>query len=129
MKFVAKFLIPLLFVASFGAGEVQNCAILKNNSFVYKLAKKDVLVQFGEENHVEYHQDKKYYIKSNIEWISDCEYNLIIQDVTLPDFPFRLGSKLHIKITKVKGDRVYYKSTMGGRTWEGKMTKIEPKEE
>lgn len=129
MKIVAKFLIPLLFVASFGTGEVQDCTILKNNSFVYKLAKQDVLVQFEEEKHVEYHQDKKYYIKSNIKWISDCEYYLIIQDVTLPDFPFRLGSKLHIKITKVKGDRVYYKSSMGGRTWEGKMTKIKPKKE
>lgn len=91
---------------------------------MYKLAKQDVFVNFKEDKHEEYHQDKKYYIKSSIEWVTECEYYLTIEDVTLPDFPFRLGSKLHIKITKVRGDRVYYKSSMGGRTWEGKMTKI-----
>ena len=85
------------------------------------------MVEFGETKHVEHHQKGKYYIKSNVEWISDCEYYLIIEDVTLPDFPFELGSKLHIKITKVRGNRVYYKSTMGDRSWEGKMTKIEKK--
>jgi hypothetical protein len=105
----------------------QDCSVLKNNSFTYKLSKDDVLVEFKENKHVEYHQDKKYYIKSNVEWVSDCEYYLVIQDVTLPDFPFKLGSKLHIVITKVKGRKIYYKSSMGGRTWEGKMTKSKQK--
>ena len=127
MHFIGKFLIPLIFVFFIGGKSDQDCTILKNNSFVYKLAKQDVLVEFGEENHVEYHQKKKYYIKSKVEWVSDCEYYLIIQDVTLPNFPFKLGSRLNIKITKVKGNRVYYKSSMGGRTWEGKMTKRKPK--
>jgi hypothetical protein len=126
MNFIGKFIIPILFLSLLGTTNVvQDCTILKNNSFVYKLAKKDVLVEFGETKHVELHQKGKYYIKSDVEWISDCEYYLIIQDVTLPNFPFKLGSKLHIKITKVRGDRVYYKSTMGGRTWEGKMTRVE----
>lgn len=125
MNFIGKFILPIAFLTLFGTTDVeQDCTILKNNSFTYKLAKQDVLVEFGEAKHVELHQKGKYYIKSNVEWISDCEYYLVIQDVTLPDFPFQLGSKLHIKITKVRGDRVYYKSTMGKRTWEGKMTKV-----
>lgn len=118
-----KLFIPLLFFTFTLMNVEQDCSVLKNNSFTYKLSKEDVLVEFKENKHVEYHQDKKYYIKSNVEWVSDCEYYLVIQDVTLPDFPFKLGSKLHIKVTKVKGNRVYYKSSMGGRTWEGKMTK------
>ena len=122
MKFIYSFLTIFFFCFSF-QGTAQKCEILKESSFTYKLAKKEVLVEFKENKHVEYHQDKKYYIKSNVEWISDCEYYLVIQDVTLPNFPFRKGSKLHIKITKVRGKRVYYKSSMGGRTWEGKMTK------
>ncbi len=123
-----KLFIPFLFF-TFGTTNVEpDCSVLKNNSYTYKLGKEEVLVNFGENKHEEYHQDKKYYIKSNIEWISDCEYYLIIQDVTLPDFPFKLGSKLHITITKVRGNRVYYKSSMGGRTWEGKMTKVKKKD-
>lgn len=124
MKFIGKLIIPILLFSVLGFTPLeQECGMLKNNSFVYKLGGKDVLVEFGEEKHAEYHQKGKYYIKSNVEWISDCEYYLIIQDVTLPNFPFKLGSRLHIKITKVKGNRVYYKSTMGGRSWEGKMVK------
>ena len=128
MKSIYSFLIVLLTFFSLPS-TAQECEILKEGSFTYKLAKKDVLVQFETNKHVEYHQDKKYYIKSNIEWVSDCEYYLVIQDVTLPNFPFKIGSRLHIKITKVKGNRVYYKSSMAGRTWEGKMTKIKPKKE
>jgi hypothetical protein len=26
-------------------------------------------------------------------------------------------------VTKVKGNKVYYRSTLGGKTWEGKLTK------
>ena len=129
MKIIGQIILPVLLFFLMGTTvPAQDCSLLKNNSFVYKLAGNDVLVEFGVESHVEYHQKKKYYIKSKVKWLSDCEYDLIIQDVTLPNFPFKLGSKLHIKITKVRGDRVYYKSTMGNRTWEGKMTKIDKKE-
>ena len=100
----------------------QDCSILKNNKFTYKLAGKDVEVEFKENEHFEYHQKRKYYIKSTIEWISDCEYYLIIQEVTLPNFPFSVGSRLHIKVTKVRHKKVYYRSKKGARTWEGKMT-------
>ncbi len=128
MRFIGKLIIPVLLFSVMGfTTPVQDCAVLKNNSFVYKLGGKDVVVEFGEKKHAEYHQKGKYYIKSNVEWVSDCEYYLIIQDVTLPNFPFKLGSKLHIKITKVRGDKVYYKSTMGGRSWEGKMVKKDTK--
>lgn len=82
-----------------------------------------MLVVFTEDKHTEYHDDKKYTINSSIEWISDCEYYLVIEKATLPDFPFSSGTKLHIKITKIKGDKVYYKSTMGTRSWEGRMVK------
>jgi hypothetical protein len=128
MKRIGKIIISVvLFVFTTATAFAQDCTILKNNSFVYKLGGKDVHVDFGVDQHVEHHKKGKYYIKSKVEWLSDCEYNLIIQDVTLPNFPFKLGSKLHIKITKVRGDRVYYKSTMGDRTWEGKMTKTDKK--
>ena len=101
----------------------QECSILKNSSFTYKKASKEVLIEFKGNQYVEYHQDKKYYIKSKIEWISDCEYYLEIQESTLPNFPFKKGSKLHTIITRVKRGKVYYTSSIAGRTWDGKMTK------
>ena len=125
MNRYAKFLIPIFFLFFFGGVFAQNCAILKNSSFSYKMGGQKVLVEFKGNEYTEYHQEKKYYIKSKIEWISDCEYNLVIQEVNLPDFPFEKNNTLHVTITKVKGNRVYYSSSIGGRTWEGKMKKIE----
>ena len=102
----------------------KDCSILKDNSFTYRNQGKNVLVVFKGNKHAEYHNDKKFYIKSDIEWVSDCEYYLIIKETTLPNFPFKMGTKLHIEVSKVKGKKVYYKSTLGGRSWEGRLTKI-----
>ena len=118
-----KFLVvlSLLILMSFTA---DKCFILKNNTFKYKNAKKDVIVVFQENTHTEYHNNKEHFIKSEIEWVTNCEYYLTIKESNLPNFPFKMGTKMHILVNKVKGKRVYYTSTLGGRSWEGKMTKI-----
>ena len=102
----------------------NDCSVLKNNSFTYRNAKKDVLVIFKEKEHIEYHNDKEHYIKSEINWISECEYYLVIKETTLPNFPFKMGTKLHIIVNKVRGKKVYYTSSLGGRSWEGRLTRI-----
>jgi hypothetical protein len=107
----------------------QDCAVLKDGVFTYKNGKENVLVLFNGNEHVEYHNDKKYFIKSTIQWISDCEYYLTLKEITLPNLPFKAGTKLHIKITKVNGDKVYYKSTLGSRSWEGRLTKKQKADE
>ncbi|AUC85635.1 hypothetical protein CW731_10200 [Polaribacter sp. ALD11] len=103
---------------------VKDCSYLKNNSFKYKVGSKDVLIIFGDEEYIEYHENKRYYIKSDIEWLTDCEYNLIIQESTLPSFPFKSGTTMNIKVDRIKGKKVYYTATLGGRSWEWKMTKV-----
>jgi len=103
----------------------NDCNILKNNTFVYRKAKKDVIVTFKEDTHVEYHNNKQFYIKSDILWVSDCEYYLVIRESTLPNFPFKAGTKMHINVDKVKGSKIYYTSTLRGQSWSGKMTKVD----
>ncbi|TVZ56503.1 hypothetical protein OD91_1789 [Lutibacter sp. Hel_I_33_5] len=123
MKVVVRlFLFLCLFFALSSFSIKQDCTVLKNNSFTYKLGKDKVLVVFNEDKHTEYHEEGKYIIQSDIKWISECEYYLIINEATLPNFPFKLGSKLHVKITGKRGKKIYYKSTLGGNTWEGRMT-------
>tara|TARA_R110002073_G_scaffold296322_1_gene462306 strand:+ start:16315 stop:16701 length:387 start_codon:yes stop_codon:yes gene_type:complete len=127
MKFSRFFLTFFLFFFFLGTSSAQNCTLLKNNSFTYRAAKNNVLVEFKEKEYIEYHLNKKYYIKSKIEWVSDCEYYLVIEESTLPDFPFEKGTKMHIIVTQVKGNKVYYKSSLAGRIWEGKMKKVRKK--
>ena len=123
-----QFLIAFVCIGTLSSFTVNDCTILKNNSFTYKVGNKEVLVVFNDDVYVEYHQDKKYHIKSNIEWLSSCEYNLIIQESTLPNFPFKRGTTMNIKIDRIKGKKVYYTATLGGRSWEWKMTKIKSME-
>ena len=121
-KFYKLFmLLGITMLMSFSSS--NKCFILKENTFTYRNAKKKVIVTFNENKHAEYHNNQEHYIKSDIEWISECEYYLIIRESTLPNFPFKMGTKMHIKVNKVRGNKVYYTSSLGGRSWEGKMTK------
>lgn len=129
MKKIYKLILLFVVVSLMSFNNKDYGESLKNNNFVYKNGGKEVLVIFGEDDYIEYHNKKKYYIKSDIEWVSNCEYNLIIREATLPDFPFKNGTVMNIKIDRVRGKKVYYTATLGGRSWEWKMTKVEKENE
>lgn len=124
MKIIFKTFIVLLSLTTLMSFTKDDCSILKNNQFTYRNAKKDVFVTFNDNKHVEYHNNREHYIKSEIQWVSECEYYLVIKETTLPRFPFKMGTILHIVVTKVKGNKVYYKSSLRGKTWEGRLTKV-----
>jgi hypothetical protein len=95
--------------------------ILEKTKYTYKYNNDLVNVEFNDNEHVEYFDNKKYYIKSKLEWIASDECIMTLKESNLPDFPFREGTKLHMKISKIKKGKVHYESTLGGRTWSGKM--------
>lgn len=95
--------------------------IIEETQYTYRLNGNNVLVSFKGDEHIEYYENKKYYIKSKIQWISNDECYITIQESTLYDFPFKRGAKLYLKILKIKKGKVFYKSSIGGRSWEGKM--------
>ncbi|WP_439127719.1 hypothetical protein [Polaribacter sp.] len=103
--------------------------MIYNQSFTYNYKRGKVLVYFNSDEHIEYFNNKEYYIKSDIVWINKDECIITLKEITLPDFPFRPGNSLKMKITEIKGDYVYYESTLGGRTWEGKMKQVETAQE
>ena len=98
--------------------------LLENKQFTYTYQGKKVLVSFSDSEHVEYFNDKKYFIKSTVSWTSASECSMVLQESNLPNFPFKKGATLTMKITKVKRGYIYYASTLGGRTWTGKMREI-----
>jgi hypothetical protein len=98
--------------------------LLENKKFTYKYQGAKVHVSFSDTEHVEYFNDKKYFIKSTVSWTSASECSMVLQESNLPNFPFKKGAKLVMKITKVKRGYIYYASTLGGRTWTGKMREI-----
>ncbi|QOD62304.1 hypothetical protein H9I45_07640 [Polaribacter haliotis] len=98
--------------------------LLEETTYTYKYKGKDVVVIFSKKEHIEYFENKKYFIKSDIKWTSEEECFMTLKESNLPNFPFRSGTKLSMKIIKIKRGYIFYESTLGGLTWEGKMKKI-----
>ena len=113
-------------VAMFSSSNYNNSSykvqpLLKETHYTYKYKGDDVLVVFKEDEHIEYFNDKKYFIKSHLEWTAEDECFMTIRESNLPNFPFKAGTKLNMKILKIKRGIIYYESTLGGRSWTGKM--------
>ena len=95
--------------------------LIRDGNYTYTYMGKSVLVSFKGKDHIEYHQDKQYHIKSTLKWMNDKECEITIEHSTLPDFPFKRGAKLHFKILKMTKTKLVYQSTLGKRSWKGKM--------
>lgn len=108
-------------LSNVNTSEISN--LLSNKTFSYKYQGKEVIVIFHKKNHIEYFNNKKYYIKSRVIWTSEKTCTMVLKESNLPGFPFKNGAQLELKITKVKRNYIHYKSTLGGRTWKGKMKK------
>jgi len=109
---------------NYNAPDKKIVPLLEETTYTYKYNGEDVLVVFSENTHIEYFNNKQHSIKSNIVWTSENECVMTILESNLPNFPFRNGTKLNMKITKIKNGNIYYQSTLGGRSWTGKMKKL-----
>lgn len=103
------------------ATEFKGEKLVKDNTYTYQYDGGAVEVIFKGNEHYEFHNNKKHFIKSKLFWVSEDLVYVTIEDFNLPTFPFKKGTKMKIEITKVEKEYIYYKSTLGGRTWLGKM--------
>jgi len=95
-----------------------DCKILKDIKLKYahKEGNNDYITIKGNK-HVENLEGGKYYIKSDLEWLSDCEYNAKMTEITLPNFPFKIGEIMNVKFEKIKNDIIYGTATIRNQTF------------
>lgn len=95
-----------------------DCKILKDIKLKYahKLDNTDYIT-IKDNKHVENLEGGKYYIKSDLEWLSDCEYNAKITEINLPNFPFKIGEIMNVKFEKIKNDIIYGTATIRNQTF------------
>jgi hypothetical protein len=98
------------------------CSILKKGKFKY-LDGDDTSSYFevNGDKHIEYYQNGKYYIKSKLEWLGNCVYQLTMTEKTLPDFPYTSGDKLKVEVLNIKNDTIYYTASVKGNVWQGRV--------
>ncbi|MFN6944587.1 MAG: hypothetical protein ACK4ND_06545 [Cytophagaceae bacterium] len=102
--------------------QTKDCSLMHKGIFTYGDEKNPIKVTIKGENHTEYHG--KYRIKSTIKWINECEYEATLVEATIPDFPFKPGEVMNVKITKVEDKDIFYTSVVNGESWSGKFKKI-----
>jgi hypothetical protein len=121
------FLFSIIFFAAMSLSykPANDCSILHEGTFLYDgIDESDIVVKIKGDNHVEIHNGGKYTIESKLEWINECEYNMTLIKITIPDFPFGPGDMMNVKISKVEGKQLYYTATVKYKSWEGVLRKI-----
>jgi len=103
----------------------SGCKLLHKGTFKYGNTEKEIKVVIKGNKHTEYHNGGKYIIESKLDWVNDCEYNMTMTKITIPDFPYKVGDVMNVKINEVKENDIYYTSTVNGKSWKGKLIKIE----
>ncbi|WP_299051062.1 hypothetical protein [uncultured Polaribacter sp.] len=107
------------------AKEYAGEPLIKDKTYTYNYNGGEVFVVFKGKKHIEYHNNRQNFIKSKLFWVEKDLVYVTIEDYNIPNFPFERGTKMKIEFTKVKNGYVEYKSTLGGRTWLGKMKENE----
>ncbi|MEO6252963.1 MAG: hypothetical protein ABIO79_06645 [Ferruginibacter sp.] len=104
----------------------DKCGIFKSGKFRY-LDSEDptgyIIINGGKQT--EHSEKNDYIIESDISWVSDCSYIMTMTRITIPNFPFQPGDTMKVDITKIKGNIIYYTSTVKGVSWNGRFKKID----
>ena len=122
---IVKILILLLVLTSLNTfsqtGEKINCTALKNCKLQYfELDDTATYIIIKGNKFIEFIDGGKNYIKSNLEWINECEYKATITEITVPNTPYKIGDFLTVKIDKISNKIVYYTATFEGFSFPGK---------
>jgi hypothetical protein len=123
LRSVAFLLLSVISFSSFSP--VDGCTIMHNGKFKYMADKEPIFVTINDSSFTESYQDGRYYIKAQLDWISQCEYKLIIRKVNAPGTMYTTGDELNVKINHVEGNDIFYTASTKRVSWEGKFTKIE----
>jgi hypothetical protein len=102
----------------------KGCEILHEGTFKYGDVNEEVRVVIKGNNHTEYHNSGKYIIMSKLVWVNECEYNMTMTKITIPNFPYGVGDVMNVKINEVRGKEIFYTSTVKDRSWKGKLIKL-----
>ena len=104
------------------ADSIPNCDFIKKGKFVNKETNETVTagysIVFKDGYATEFINDGEFYVKSKIEFLSDCKYQSTIIEVTIPHFSLGPGAIIQTEIiyTAMVDKLVEIKSTFNGNS-------------
>jgi len=79
-----------------------NCQMIRESAFLNREPNgrhtKGYRIVFSGDYSIEYLDGGKYYVKSKIEYINDCEYTSTVVEVTKPNFHIKIGDTFRTRI-------------------------------
>lgn len=107
MKKITLFIFLFIFNTSFSQEIKINCSRIKQSKLhLLSSGNIDSYIEINNDKHTEYLDEFGNYVKSNLIWISDCEYIAIITEINVSDVPFTIGDKLNVKIVNISNNIV-----------------------
>lgn len=124
MLFPRLFICLLLIAFACSFTPNGDCNIMHNGRFKYMADNEEVIVTIHDSSFMESYNDGKYFIKAQLDWLNDCEYNLVITKVNAPGTMYSTGDEVNVKINRVEGNNIFYTATVKRVSWDGKFTKL-----
>lgn len=94
--------------------KTKGCITMKNCTMKSLDLSSEGVVVIKDSIHTEYIDGGKYFIKSKLEWINDCEYTATVIAFNWPEFSFGIGEMMTTKIMKIKKNIVYLEVEVRG---------------
>jgi len=113
------FLFLLLISGISFAQSKTDCTRLKNCK-LESFELDDESVMIIKNNDLSQIYDDGNFIKSKINWISECEAEITISEVSIPDFPLKVGEKMNLKFAKIENDVVDFSVVIQGQKHSSK---------
>ena len=103
---------------SFAQNTTFDCKKLKSIKLRYvENIDKTAYILIKNNKHIEFFEGQKYFIKSDLKWINDCEYIATMTEITVPDFPFKVGESMNVKFEKIAEGFIYGTATVQGNNY------------
>lgn len=85
-----------------------NCEKLKHTKWkCLSTAGKNSTILIDGERFTETTPDGKYHINAKLKWVDNCIYETTITSTDVPNFPFKPGDGMKVRINKIEGSKVY----------------------
>ncbi len=109
------FILFLLTLSLSSFAQDKSCVDFQTATFVYADKDRPVTISRADNKQVEINRESGLEIHSSIEWISDCEYVLTIENIVNhpKDVSRMIGRQIPFEIVSVLGDRVTVQSKSG----------------
>ena len=112
-------------LSAFSGKEDQGCRMLHDGgSFLYGNSNAKIKVVISGNQYVEYHDNVKYVVVAQIDWISDCEFTQTITRNSVPDSPYKVGDVITVRVDRVEGFQHYYTASVNGQNTEGILIRV-----